>query len=51
MKVLTIRIDDELYEKLRWVAFKEHCSQNSIVVKLLEKEMKNIKLPKEIRDD
>ena len=51
MKVLTVRMDDELYEKLRWVAFKEHCSQNSIVVDLLKEAMKNVKLQKEVKDE
>ena len=51
MRVLTVRMDDELYEKLRWVSFKERISQNSIVVELLKEALKDVKLPKEVRDD
>ena len=51
MRVLTVRMDDELYEKLRWVSFKERQSQNSIVVELLKKALKDVELPKEVQDE
>lgn len=51
MRVLTIRIDDELYEKLRWISFKDRCSQNAYVVELLEKALKDVKVPKEVQDE
>jgi hypothetical protein len=51
MRVLTVRMDDELYEKLRWISFKERCSQNAYVVELLKEALKNVKVPKEVKDE
>jgi plasmid stability protein len=47
MPTLTLRLPDELHEKLRWQAFKDHRSQHSIVMELLEKALKQVKVPKE----
>jgi predicted transcriptional regulator len=46
---LTLRISDELHERLRWLAYKERRSQHSIVLELLEKELVKVKPPKEVR--
>jgi predicted transcriptional regulator len=46
---LTLRISDELHEKLRWLAFRERCSQHSIMVELLEKGLDKVNVPKEVR--
>jgi len=46
---LTLRISDELHERLRWLAYKERRSQHSIVLELLEKELAKVKPPKEVR--
>ncbi len=44
---LTIRMPDELHERLRWLAFTERRSQHAIVLELLEKALAKVKLPKE----
>lgn len=49
MPTLTLRLPAELHEKLRWEAFKEHRSQHSIVIELLEKALKQVRVPKEGR--
>lgn len=41
----TIRMSDELHEKLRWRAYKEHRSQHDIMLEILEKALVNVKLP------
>jgi predicted transcriptional regulator len=46
---LTLRISDELHEKLRWLAFRERRSQHSIMVELLEKGLAKVNVPKEVR--
>jgi len=46
---LTLRISDELHEKLRWLAYKERRSQHSILVELLERGLAKVKVPKEVR--
>ena len=46
---MSLRLPDEVSEKLRWIAYKKRCSQHSIVLDLLERELKKIKVPKEGR--
>lgn len=46
---LTIRIPDELHEKLRWLAYTERRSQQVILLELLEKALAKVKAPKEAR--
>ncbi len=46
---LTIRMPDELHEKLRWLAFTERRSQHAIVLELMEKALAKVQLPKEGR--
>ena len=46
---VTIRMPDELHEKLRWLAFKERRSQHAIVMELLEKALAKVQVPKEGR--
>jgi len=45
----TIRLPDELSDKLRWLAYKQRRSQHSIVLELLEKGLKDVRPPKEGR--
>ena len=45
----TIRMSDELHEKIRWLAYKEHRSQHDIMLKILEQGLANVELPKEER--
>jgi predicted DNA-binding protein len=44
---LTIRIPDELHEKLRWLCFKERRSQQIVLVEILEKALADVQPPKE----
>lgn len=45
---LTIRIADELHEKLRWLAYKERRSQQVILEEILEKALAKVQVPKEV---
>lgn len=49
MVSLSLRLPDELHEKLRWLAFKEHRSQHAVVMELLEKALAKVEVPKEAR--
>ena len=49
MAKLTLRLSEEMHEKLRWVAYKERRSQHAIMIGLLEKALVNVKVPKEAR--
>jgi hypothetical protein len=44
---LTIRISEELHEKLRWLAYNERKSQQVLLVDILEKALADVELPKE----
>jgi predicted transcriptional regulator len=46
---ITIRTPDELHEKLRWLAFAERRSQHSIILEVLEKALRDVKVPKEAK--
>jgi len=50
MKALTLRLPDDLYEKLRWLAFKERCTQHSVIIAALKKALKDVKVPKEVQE-
>ena len=43
----TIRMPEELHEKLRWIAFKERRSQHAVVMEILEKALADVRLPEE----
>ena len=45
---LSLRVSEELHEKLRWVAYKERRSQYDIMLELLEKAMAKVQVPKEV---
>jgi len=47
MVQLTLRLPDELHERLRWVSYKEKRSQHAIVLALLEKALAKVEVPKE----
>jgi len=42
----TLRLPEELHEKLRWLAFDKRISQHAIVLELLEKALADVKPPK-----
>ena len=44
---LTIRISEELHEKLRWLAFRERRSQQVLLEEILEKALADVRVPKE----
>ena len=46
---LTIRISDELHEKLRWLAYKERRSQQVLLEELLEKALADVHVPEEAK--
>ena len=43
---LTIRISEELHEKLRWLTYKERRSQQVLLEEIIEKALKKIEVPK-----
>lgn len=47
MVKLTLRVSEELHEKLRWLSFRTRKSQNDILVELLEKALADVKVPEE----
>jgi predicted transcriptional regulator len=46
MKSISLRMPDDLHEKLRWLAFKERRSQHSILLEVLEKALARVTPPK-----
>ena len=46
---LTIRISDEMHEKLRWLSYKQRRSQQVILEDILEKALAKVHAPKEER--
>ena len=49
MVSLSLRLPDELHEKLRWLEFKERRSQHAVVMELLQKALAKGEVPKEAR--
>ena len=47
---LSLRISDELHEKLRWVAYTQRRSQQVIAVEMLEKALAKVEVPEEARE-
>ncbi len=46
MAKLTLKVSDELHEKLRWMAYKERRSQHAILIEIVEKAMAKVEVPK-----
>ena len=46
---VTIRISDELHEKLRWLSYQQRKSQEVIVEGILEKALAKVEVPREGR--
>jgi predicted DNA-binding protein len=46
---LTMRIPEELHDKLRWLSYKERRSQQALVLEILEKALAKVQAPKEER--
>ena len=49
MPNMTLRLSEELHEKLRWLAFKERRSQHEIIMELLEKALAKVEVPEEAK--
>ena len=45
MQRFTLRLTDEIHEKLRWLAYKEKRSQQSIIMELLEDALADVEVP------
>ena len=45
----TLRLPEEVHEKLRWLAYKQRRSQHSIVVEAVRKALQEVKVPKEAK--
>ncbi len=48
MVKLTLRLSEELHEKLRWLAFKRRCSQHAILLELVEKALEDVQVPPDV---
>ena len=42
---VTIRMPEELHEKLRWLAYRQRRSQHSILLAILKKALKDVRVP------
>jgi len=49
MVKLTLRISEELHNKLRWLSFKERRSQHAILLEILEKALVDVRVPEEVQ--
>lgn len=49
MVKLTLRVSEELHEKLRWLAYRERKSQHAILLEIVEKALAKVQVPKEER--
>ena len=50
MVQLTLRLPEELHDKLRWLAFRERRSQHAILLAIVEKALAKVDAPKEARE-
>jgi predicted DNA-binding protein len=46
---LTLRLPEEVHDKLRWLSYTERKSQQVLVIEVLEKALANVKVPKEAK--
>ncbi len=46
---LTIRIPEELHERLRWLSYTERRSQQLLLVEIIEKALADVKVPEEAK--
>ncbi len=43
----TLRMPEDLHEKLRWLAYKERKSQQVVLMEIIEKALKDVQVPEE----
>ena len=48
MRQLTLRLPDELHEKLRWLSYQQRRSQHAILLEIIEKALAKVEAPKEV---
>jgi predicted transcriptional regulator len=46
---LSMRVSEELHEKLRWLAYTQRRSQHEIMLEILEKALAKVQVPKEAK--
>jgi hypothetical protein len=44
---LTIRVPDEVHEKLRWLSYTQRRSQQELALEMLQKALAKVRVPKE----
>ena len=44
---LTLRLTEELHEKLRYLSYKQHRSQHVLLIEIVEKALVDVKVPEE----
>jgi predicted DNA-binding protein len=49
MPKLTVSVSEELHEKLRWLSYKQHRSQQTILLEIVEKALAKVDVPKEVQ--
>lgn len=49
MKQFSLRISDELHDKLRWLSYKQRKSIHEILIELIEREFKDVQVPEEAK--
>jgi predicted transcriptional regulator len=47
MPTLTLRLPDELHQKLRWLAYTERRSQHAILLEVIEEALAKVAVPKD----
>lgn len=45
MKMISVRLTDEMHERLRWAAYTQKRSQHAIVTEVLERYLADVKPP------
>jgi predicted transcriptional regulator len=46
---VSLRLPDDLHDKLRWLAYAERRSQHAIILELLKTSLKDVKVPRQGR--
>ena len=47
MPAMTIRLNDDIHQKLRWLSYRDQVSQHAIILRILEEALKDVSVPKE----